>query len=134
VPHLPFAAVNARGLGPNSLILRIQPDEGITLCFGAKVPGQEFELRSVAMDFSYEHAFDERPPDAYERLLHDAMAGDPTLFIRSDEVAQAWRVCDPILNAWEDPDVPLDFYPAGTWGPAQAERLLARDGRRWRRL
>ncbi|HVL27406.1 MAG TPA: glucose-6-phosphate dehydrogenase [Acidimicrobiales bacterium] len=133
VPHLPFASEQAEGLEPDALVLRIQPDEGITLRFGAKVPGQAFRVRSVSMDFFYGAAFLEEPPEAYERLLLDALVGDPTLFIRSDEVAQAWRICDPLLAAWEEDDVPLARYESGTWGPAEAHELLARDGRRWRR-
>jgi glucose-6-phosphate 1-dehydrogenase len=132
VPHLPFKAADARGLQPNALVLRIQPDEGISLRFGAKVPGQAFRVRSVAMDFSYGAAFLEEAPDAYERLLLDAMVGDPTLFIRTDEVEQAWRIVDPILKAWEQEEVPLAFYPAGTWGPKEADQLIERDGRAWR--
>ena len=132
VPHLPFRAHEARDLHPNALVLRIQPDEGISLRFGAKVPGQAFEVRDVLMDFSYGAAFLEEPPDAYERLQLDAMIGDPTLFIRSDEVLQAWRIVDPILTAWASRDTPLARYPAGTWGPKQADQLLAREGRRWR--
>jgi glucose-6-phosphate 1-dehydrogenase len=133
VPHLPFAASHARGLHPNALILRIQPDDGITLRFGAKVPGQAFEVRDVLMDFSYGAAFLEDPPDAYERLLLDALVGDPTLFIRSDEVQQAWRIVDPLLEAWQADEAPLARYDAGTWGPRQADQLLERDGRHWRR-
>jgi glucose-6-phosphate 1-dehydrogenase len=133
VPHLPFASDQAEGLEADALVLRIQPDEGITLRFGAKVPGQAFRVRSVSMDFFYGAAFLEEPPEAYERLLLDALIGDPTLFIRSDEVAQAWRICDPLLTAWEEYDVPLARYEAGTWGPAEADALLARDSRRWRR-
>ena len=133
VPHLPFAPTQAAGLGPNALVLRIQPDEGITLRFGAKVPGQAFEVRSVSMDFSYGAAFLEEPPEAYERLLHDALVGDPTLFIRTDEVEQAWRIVQPLLDAWaDDPASPLP-YAAGTWGPERADQLLADDGREWRR-
>jgi glucose-6-phosphate 1-dehydrogenase len=132
VPHLPFGRKEARGLGPNALVLRIQPDEGITLRFGAKVPGQAFKVRSVSMDFSYGAAFLEETPEAYERLLLDAMIGDPTLFIRTDEVEQAWRIVDPILEAWKDPSFPLAHYQAGTWGPREADRLLERDGRAWR--
>jgi glucose-6-phosphate 1-dehydrogenase len=131
VPHLPFAAPQARGLHPNVLLLRIQPDEGICLRFGAKVPGQAFEVRDVAMNFSYRSTFEADPPDAYERLLLDALIGDPTLFIRSDEVEQAWQICDPILSAWHDGDLPLARYGSGTWGPHEADRLLERDGRRW---
>ena len=132
VPHLPFASKQARELHPNALVLRIQPDEGITLRFGAKVPGQEFRVRDVLMDFSYGAAFLEEPPDAYERLLLDAMLGDPTLFIRSDEVEQAWRIVAPLMDAWEAGDAPLARYNAGTWGPRESDRLLEQDGRRWR--
>jgi glucose-6-phosphate 1-dehydrogenase len=132
VPHLPFKAADSRGLQPNALVLRIQPDEGISLRFGAKVPGQAFKVRSVAMDFSYGAAFLEEAPDAYERLLLDAMVGDPTLFIRTDEVEQAWRIVDPILKAWATDEAPLAFYPAGTWGPKEADQLIERDGRQWR--
>ena len=132
VPHLPFGSKETRGLGPNALVLRIQPDEGITLRFGAKVPGQAFRVRSVSMDFSYGAAFLEETPDAYERLLLDAMVGDPTLFIRADEVDQAWRVVQPIQDVWSDDATPLARYAAGSWGPREADRLLERDGRRWR--
>ncbi len=133
VPHLPFAANQAEGLDPDALVLRVQPDEGITLRFGAKVPGQTFRVRSVSMDFFYGAAFLEETPEAYERLLLDALLGDQTLFIRSDEVAQAWRIVDPVLEAFEEGDVPLARYEAGTWGPEEADDLLRRDGRGWRR-
>lgn len=132
VPHLPFPSEMAKGLGPNALVLRIQPDEGITLRFGAKVPGQAFRVRTVNMDFSYGAAFVEESPEAYERLLLDAMAGDPTLFIRNDEVDQAWRIWEPVLEAWADEAAPLARYEAGTWGPEAADALLAEDGRTWR--
>ncbi|MGD9797742.1 MAG: glucose-6-phosphate dehydrogenase, partial [Acidimicrobiia bacterium] len=131
-PHLPFAPHQVTGLGPNALVLRIEPDEGITLCFAAKVPGEAFDVRTVAMDFSYRRAFGAEPPDAYQRLLGDALAGDPTLFIRSDEVHEAWRIVDPILETWRNEDVILGRYPAGTWGPKEADELLRRDGRDWR--
>jgi len=134
VPHLPFEPAEARGLLPNSLVVRIQPDEGISLEFGAKVPGQGFTVRSVAMDFSYSDSFPEKPHDGYERLILDALIGDPTLFIRSDEAESAWRVCDPILEAWHEGAGPLATYAAGSWGPTAAARLLDREGRRWRRL
>ena len=127
-----FAPSHARGLHPNAMILRIQPDEGITLRFGAKVPGGAFDVRSVSMDFSYGAAFLEETPEAYERLLLDAMIGDPTLFIRADEVDQAWHIVDPLLQAFADTTFPLARYAAGTWGPAEADRLLQRDGRAWR--
>jgi glucose-6-phosphate 1-dehydrogenase len=132
VPHLPFPAGMAKGLGPNAMVLRIQPDEGITLRFGAKVPGQAFRVRTVNMDFSYGAAFVEESPEAYERLLLDAMAGDPTLFIRTDEVEHAWRIWDPVLEAWADPSSPAPVaYAAGSWGPAEADGLLG-EGRSWR--
>ncbi|HWH34356.1 MAG TPA: glucose-6-phosphate dehydrogenase, partial [Acidimicrobiales bacterium] len=129
----PFAPTQVRELGPNALVLRIQPDEGITLRFGAKVPGQAFDVRSVSMDFSYGAAFAEEAPEAYERLLLDALVGDPTLFIRNDEVEQAWRIVQPILDAWAGDDAEPAGYDAGTWGPPEAEALLAADGRCWRR-
>ncbi|HEX3621059.1 MAG TPA: glucose-6-phosphate dehydrogenase [Acidimicrobiales bacterium] len=133
VPHLPFATSQAEGLEPDALVLRIQPDEGITLRFGAKVPGQAFRVRSVSMDFFYGAAFLEETPEAYERLLLDALLGDPTLFIRSDEVAQAWRIVEPVIDAFENGDLPLARYEAGTWGPPEADALLDRDGRHWRK-
>ncbi len=133
VPHLPFAPTQATQLGPNALVLRIQPDEGITLRFGAKVPGQSFDVRTVSMDFSYGAAFAEEPPEAYERLLLDALLGDPTLFIRSDEVEQAWCIVQPLIDAWADDTTAPAGYDAGTWGPVEADRLLEAGGRRWRR-
>lgn len=132
VPHLPFASTLTQGLDRNALVLRIQPDEGITLRFGAKVPGQAFHIRTVSMDFSYGAAFVEETPDAYERLLLDAMVGDPTLFIRTDEVEQSWRIVEPILDAWADHGAPLAQYGAGSWGPREADALLLREGHRWR--
>jgi glucose-6-phosphate 1-dehydrogenase len=132
VPHLAFGRAESRDLRPNALVLRIQPDEGVALRFGAKVPGQAFNVRDVLMDMSYGSAFMEDPPDAYERLLLDAMVGDPTLFIRSDEVDQAWQIVDPILAAWQARAVPLAGYAAGTWGPRQGDQLIEKDGRQWR--
>ncbi len=114
------------------MVLRIQPNEGISLAFGAKVPGQGFMVKSVAMDFSYAEAFADRPHDGYERLLLDALIGDPTLFIRADEAESAWRVCQPILDAWASGVDGLARYPAGSWGPREAVRLIERDGRHWR--
>lgn len=133
VPHLPFAPTQAAQLSPNALVLRIQPDEGITLRFGAKVPGQTFDVRTVSMDFSYGAAFAEEAPEAYERLLLDALLGDPTLFIRTDEVEQAWRIVQPLLDAWAEDRTPPAGYDAGTWGPPEADRLLEKSGHRWRR-
>ncbi|HSH23181.1 MAG TPA: glucose-6-phosphate dehydrogenase [Acidimicrobiales bacterium] len=132
VPHLPFAPTQATSLGPNALVLRIQPDAGITLRFGAKVPGQAFEVRSVSMDFSYGAAFVEEPAEAYERLLHDALVGDPTLFIRTDEVERAWRIVQPLLDTWADDPTPPLSYLAGSWGPDRADQLLAEDNQEWR--
>ncbi len=132
VPHLAFNPAESRELRPNALVMRIQPDEGVALRFGAKVPGQAFKVRDVLMDMSYGASFLEEPPDAYERLLLDAMVGDPTLFIRSDEVDQAWQIVQPILTAWEEGQTPLAGYAAGTWGPRQADQLIERDGRQWR--
>ena len=132
VPHLAFGQREARELRPNSILVRIQPEEGVCLSFGAKVPGEAFRLRSVGMDFSYARAFPGPTADAYERLLHDVMIGDPTLFIRTDEVEQAWKIVDPLLSAWAEDGSPLSFYPAGSWGPHEADLLLARDLRQWR--
>ena len=135
VPHLMFRTLSASELAPNLLTLRIQPDEGIALRFAAKVPGATTRLRTVRMDFMYGATFGEAGPDAYERLLLDAMLGDPTLFTRRDEVETAWTLMQPILDAWGEPDspVPVDLYEAGTWGPPTADALIERDGRTWRR-
>jgi glucose-6-phosphate 1-dehydrogenase len=135
-PHLPFGEAAQDGLEPNALVLRIQPDEGITMKFGAKVPGPSMEVRSVNMDFSYGTSFSDDLPDAYERLLLDVMLGDPTLFPRWDGVEQAWQVVQPILDRWAaSPPPDLPNYEAGSWGPKAADELIARDGggRRWRR-
>ena len=135
-PHLPFGEAAQDGLEPNALVLRIQPDEGITMRIGAKVPGPSMEVRSVNMDFSYGTSFSDDLPDAYERLLLDVMLGDPTLFPRWDEVEQAWRAVQPILDRWAQANGDgLPAYEAGSWGPKAAEELIARGrpGRRWRR-
>jgi glucose-6-phosphate 1-dehydrogenase len=130
-PHLPIRADQVSELQPDALILRIQPDEGITLRFGAKVPGHSFMVRSASMEFSYQETFKEESPEAYERLLLDALIGDPTLFIRSDEVEHSWRIVDPIVAHWQDSDGRIPFYEAASWGPTEGEQLLARDGRSW---
>jgi glucose-6-phosphate 1-dehydrogenase len=121
---------------PNVLVIRIQPDEGISLRIQAKVPGTSFRIEPVKMDFHYGTSFGKASPEAYERLLLDAMSGDATLFARRDEVERAWAFIDPIEEAWHaKKDAPeLFFYPAGSWGPEAADDLLARDGRTWRRL
>jgi len=120
----------------NVLVIRIQPDEGISLRIHAKVPGTSFRIEPVKMDFHYGTSFGKASPEAYERLLLDAMSGDATLFARRDEVEEAWAFIDPIEDAWHaKKDAPsLFFYPAGSWGPEEADDLLARDGRAWRRL
>ena len=131
-PHTLFAHGETQGLEPNLLVIRVQPEEGISLKIGAKVPGSGFEISSVNMDLLYGTAFLEEAPDAYQRLLLDLMLGDPTLFIRADEAEGAWGILEPIMRAWsESEEIPL--YPAGTWGPEEADELLAHDGRSWRR-
>ncbi len=134
VPHRLFrdAAIDPE---PNLLAIRIQPDEGILLRFGSKVPGLGLDIRTVTMDFTYGSAFSVDSPDAYETLILDAMLGDASLFTRADEVEAAWSIATPIVEAWLDQPQP-DFpnYAAGTWGPEAADALLERDGRRWRRI
>jgi glucose-6-phosphate 1-dehydrogenase len=123
-------------LDQNVLVIRIQPDEGISLRMQAKVPGTSFRTDPVKMDFHYGTSFGKASPEAYERLLLDAMAGDATLFARRDEVEEAWAFIDPIEEAWQtqEDQSALYMYPAGSWGPEEADELLARDGRAWRRL
>jgi glucose-6-phosphate 1-dehydrogenase len=132
-PHLPFAATDTKELGQNALVIRIQPDEGITVRFGSKVPGTAMEVRDVNMDFAYGESFTESSPEAYERLLLDVLIGDPPLFPRQQEVELGWRILDPVEEFWASHTKP-DQYPAGTGGPASADALMARDGRAWRRL
>jgi glucose-6-phosphate 1-dehydrogenase len=132
-PHLTFGRDATQELDPNAITLRIQPEEGISLKFGAKVPSAGLRIRSVAMDFQYMTSFLTEVPEAYERLLLDCMIGDPTLFTRSDEVEAAWRIVDPIEAAWRDDRPPLGMYAAGTWGPPAAGKLLNADGREWHR-
>jgi glucose-6-phosphate 1-dehydrogenase len=134
VPHRLF---QDQGVEPdaNLLAIRIQPDEGIMLRFGAKVPGLGLDVRSVTMDFTYGSAFSVDSPDAYETLILDALQGDASLFTRADEVEEAWSIVDPIIETWADgPEPDFPNYEAGTWGPAAADELLAREGRRWRRI
>jgi glucose-6-phosphate 1-dehydrogenase len=127
VPFLPLPGSAVDSLEPNTMTLHIQPDEGITLSFAAKVPGQTFRVRTVPLDFRYGSAFAERAPEAYERVLLDAFLGDATLFIRADEVDQAWRLVQPVIDASEAGVLPLAFYPAGSWGPKEADALLEGD-------
>jgi glucose-6-phosphate 1-dehydrogenase len=133
VPHALLAQPGP--VDPDVLAIRIQPDEGIGLRFVAKVPGQTMTLRPVTMDFRYGSSFGGSGPEAYERLILDAMLGDPTLFARADEVNAAWRFISPVLEAWaRGPSPRFPNYAAGTWGPPQATALIERDGRSWRRL
>jgi glucose-6-phosphate 1-dehydrogenase len=133
VPFLPLPPTAVDSVEPNTMVLHIQPDEGITLEFAAKVPGSPFRVRGVDLDFRYGRAFEEKAPEAYERVLGDALLGDATLFIRADEVDQAWRIVQPLIDAFEAGTVPLSFYPAGTWGPPEADDLLAQSyGDTWR--
>ncbi|MBF2083275.1 glucose-6-phosphate dehydrogenase [Thermoleptolyngbya sp. C42_A2020_037] len=135
VPYLMFQSAS-RQANPNVLAMRIQPDEGISLKFEVKTPGTSLRTRSVDMDFRYDTAFGSANTDAYSRLLVDCMLGDQTLFTRGDEVEASWRILTPLLRVWDapaDPDA-IPLYEAGTWGPIEAELLLNRDGRRWRRL
>jgi glucose-6-phosphate 1-dehydrogenase len=130
-PHLTFGREATRELEANSITLRIQPEEGISLRFGAKVPTAGVVIRSVNMDFLYTSSFLVDAPDAYERLLIDCMLGDPTLFTRSDEVETAWRFIDVIEESWAHGAPRLETYAAGSWGPLSADVLIGSDGRRW---
>lgn len=135
VPHLLFRGPGSEGIRPNVLALRIQPDEGISLKFSSKVPGSALRIRPVKMDFRYGSSFGEEAPEAYERLLLDALLGDGTLFTRRDEVEAAWRLMTRILEGWSDRgEEPPSTYEASTWGPPEAHRLIESDGRAWRRL
>ena len=131
-PQLPLFPATASALEPDALIVRVQPDEGLSLRFGAKVPGHEFKVRKASMDFSYAEGYDGQNADAYERVILDALVGDPTLFIRADEVGRSWRIVDPMLRHWAADDHPIALYQAGKWGPPEADAFIARDGRKWR--
>jgi glucose-6-phosphate 1-dehydrogenase len=132
-PHPPFPEMDISGLRPNVLIIHVQPNEGISLEIGAKMPGYGMTIQSVHMDFLYGSAFLEEPPEAYERLILDAMLGDATLFTRADEIEQQWSIVDAIAAKWSHDSPAVPNYPAGTWGPSAAAELLERDGRAWRR-
>lgn len=133
-PTVLFDSEDSEAGGANELVLRIQPNEGASLGFEAKIPGSRRRVRQVRMDFRYGTSFATRPPEAYERLLLDVMLGDATLFTRTDEVENAWRFITSILDAWDQGAVEPATYPAGTWGPKSADELIGRDGARWRRL
>ncbi len=134
-PLMLFKRSDAQGkVEPNVLVLRIQPDEGISLKFGAKVPGTDMQIRSVNMDFLYGSSFVRQQPEAYERLILDCMLGDATLFTRKDEVEAAWTFVQGILDAWaKQPREEILTYESGTWGPQAADEFMWREGRRWRR-
>ncbi|MDY3127686.1 MAG: glucose-6-phosphate dehydrogenase [Corynebacterium sp.] len=131
-PHQPFDSEQTSALGHNAVVIRVQPDEGVTLRFGSKVPGSAMEVRDVNMDFAYAEAFTEESPEAYERLILDALLDESSLFPTNDEVELSWAILDPILQHWAKQGTP-EKYPAGTWGPESADKLLARRGHTWRR-
>ncbi|GAA4592699.1 glucose-6-phosphate dehydrogenase [Planotetraspora phitsanulokensis] len=132
-PHLPFSKDDTEILGQNALVIRVQPDEGITVRFGSKVPGTAMEVRDVSMDFAYGESFMESSPEAYERLLLDVMIGDPPLFPHQREVELSWMIMDPVEKYWAEHGRP-EAYASGGWGPTSADAMLARDGRAWRRM
>ncbi|WP_256105392.1 glucose-6-phosphate dehydrogenase [Streptomyces sp. ODS05-4] len=131
-PHSPFDQTATEELGQNALVIRVQPDEGVTLRFGSKVPGTSLEVRDVSMDFAYGESFTESSPEAYERLILDVLLGDANLFPRTEEVELSWKILDPIEQFWDKHGKPAQ-YESGTWGPVEADDMLARDGRSWRR-
>jgi glucose-6-phosphate 1-dehydrogenase len=131
-PHPPFEELSAERLRPNVLLVHVQPDEGVSLAIGVKVPGQGLTIRTVHMDFLYGGAFRTGLPEAYERLILDAMLGDATLFTRIDEVEEQWSLVDAIVAAWARDRPAFPNYAAGTWGPTGADELMERDGRSWR--
>ncbi len=131
-PHSPFDHTATEELGKNAIVIRVQPDEGVTVRFGSKVPGTSMEIRDVSMDFAYGESFTESSPEAYERLILDVLLGDSNLFPRTEEVELSWKILDPIEEYWDRHGRPAQ-YPAGTWGPVEADEMLERDGRSWRR-
>jgi glucose-6-phosphate 1-dehydrogenase len=131
-PQYLFAESQTSALGQNALVIRVQPDEGVTIRFGSKVPGAGMQVRDVTMDFGYGHAFTEASPEAYERLILDVLLGDPPLFPRHEEVELSWKILDPIEEYWATQGQPEQYHP-GTWGPSSADALMAIDGRTWRR-
>jgi glucose-6-phosphate 1-dehydrogenase len=133
VPHLAFQQEGSVGVQPNLIILTMQPNEGVSISLGAKIPGTQMRIRPVNMEFLYGTSFLSESPEAYERLIMDAMRGEATLFTRDDEVEAQWRICDPILEAWSKTPGPIPQYPAGSGGPAEAEAILA-EGHRWRAI
>ncbi|MGB3594505.1 MAG: glucose-6-phosphate dehydrogenase [Ornithinimicrobium sp.] len=131
-PHLPFTSTATEDLGRNAIVIRVQPDEGVTVRFGSKVPGSQMEVRDVTMDFGYGASFTESSPEAYERLILDVLLGDPPLFPRHEEVDLSWRILDPIVDHWQRSAQAPHDYPAGTWGPPESDEMMRADGREWR--
>jgi glucose-6-phosphate 1-dehydrogenase len=133
-PLLMFKESAVEEITPNVLVIRIQPDEGVSLQFEVKPPGPDIVIQPLSLDFKYEQAFGSSPPEAYETLLEDCIEGDSTLFTRHDWVELAWALVDPIIQTWQI-SIPRDFpnYPAGSWGPKEADDFIKRDGRAWRR-
>ncbi|BDH06727.1 glucose-6-phosphate dehydrogenase [Streptomyces seoulensis] len=131
-PHSPFDSTATEELGQNAIVIRVQPDEGMTVRFGSKVPGTSMEIRDVSMDFAYGESFTESSPEAYERLILDVLLGDANLFPRTQEVEESWKILDPIERYWNEHGTPAQ-YASGSWGPEEADEMLARDGRSWRR-
>jgi glucose-6-phosphate 1-dehydrogenase len=133
VPHLAFSQAGSLGVQPNQLVMTMQPNEGVSLSLVAKIPGTRMKLRPVNMDFLYGTSFLSQSPEAYERLIMDAMRGDATLFTRNDEVEAQWRIIDPVLEGWSQSGDAVPQYEAGTDGPAEADELMA-EGHRWRAI
>jgi glucose-6-phosphate 1-dehydrogenase len=133
VPHLAFSQDGSLGVQPNQLVLTVQPNEGVSLRLGAKIPGTRMIIRPVNMEFLYGTSFLSQSPEAYERLITDAMRGDATLFTRNDEVEAQWEICDPIVAEWARDRTPPPKYEAGSQGPTEAEQLLL-EGHRWRAI
>jgi glucose-6-phosphate 1-dehydrogenase len=131
-PQLPLFPSGDGEVKPDALVVRVQPNDGLSLQFGAKVPGHAFSIRQASMDFRYSTEADGPGAEAYERVLLDALVGDPTLFVRADEVGRAWRIVDPLLEYWANCPDPIPFYEASSWGPREAAKLLSHQGRRWR--
>ncbi|CAM5503735.1 Glucose-6-phosphate 1-dehydrogenase [Streptomyces tendae] len=127
-PHSPFDTTATEELGSNAIVIRVQPDEGVTVRFGSKVPGTSMEIRDVSMDFAYGESFTQSSPEAYERLILDVLLGDANLFPRTEEVELSWKILDPIEQYWDEHGTPAQ-YPAGTWGPVEADDIGARPGR-----
>ncbi len=121
-PHLPFDSTMTEELGQNAFVIRVQPDEGVTMRFGSKVPGSQMEVRDVTMDFGYGTSFTEASPEAYERLILDVLLGEPSLFPVNEEVERSWEILDPVIEHWQAKETGPDPYPAGSWGPESAKR------------